>query len=101
MPPRRPAEVWTGEGFWFDIQYHTAMVHAFIMVKTSAGTSEGLVEPIRELEKVSEAHIVAGDWDIVAEVDAEEVYDVLKTASGGIQALEGVTDTKTYISMDE
>lgn len=77
------------------------MVHAFIMVKTGAGASEGLLTPIRELEKVSEAHIVAGDWDIIAEVDADEVYDVLKTASGGIQVLEGVTDTKTYISMDE
>lgn len=90
-----------GEGFWFDIQYHTPMVHAFIMVKTSAGTSEGLVDPIRDLETVSEAHIVAGDWDIVVEVAADEVYDVLKTASGGIQALDGVTDTKTYISMDK
>lgn len=76
------------------------MVHAFIMVKTTAGTSEELVGPTRELEDVTEAHIVAGDWDIIAEVEADEVYDVLKTASGGIQALEGVTDTKTYISMD-
>lgn len=77
------------------------MVHAFIMVKTNAGTSEGLIEPIRELEKVSEAHIVAGDWDVIAEVDADEVYDVLKTASGGIQSLSGVSDTKTYISLDD
>lgn len=77
------------------------MVHAFIMVKTAAGTSERLVGPTRELEKVTEAHIVAGDWDIIAEVEADEVYDVLKTASGGIQALEGVADTKTYISMDD
>jgi DNA-binding Lrp family transcriptional regulator len=77
------------------------MVHAFIMVKTGAGESEQLLEPVRGVDAVSEAHIVAGAYDIIAEVDAEEVYDVLKTASSGIQGIQGVTDTKTYIAMDE
>ena len=77
------------------------MVHAFIMVKTGAGESEHLLGPVRDLEAVTEAHIVAGAYDIIAEVDADEVYDVLKTASSGIQGLQGVTDTKTYIAMDD
>jgi DNA-binding Lrp family transcriptional regulator len=77
------------------------MVHAFIMVKTSAGESERLLGPVRELPKVTEAHIVAGDYDIIAEVESEEVYDVLKTASSGVQGLQGVVDTRTYISMED
>ncbi|WP_372912623.1 Lrp/AsnC ligand binding domain-containing protein [Salinigranum sp.] len=77
------------------------MVHAFIMVKTGAGESEQLLGPVRDLETVAEAHIVAGTYDIIAEVDADEVYEVLKTASSGIQGLQGVTDTKTYIAMDD
>jgi DNA-binding Lrp family transcriptional regulator len=77
------------------------MVHAFVMIKTGAGESEPLLDPVRGLELVTEAHIVAGAYDIIAEVDAEEVYEVLKTASSSIQGLQGVTDTKTYISMDD
>jgi DNA-binding Lrp family transcriptional regulator len=77
------------------------MVHAFIMVKTGAGESEQLLGPVRGLDGVSEAHIVAGAYDIIAEVDAAEVYDVMKTASSGIQGLQGVTDTRTYISLDD
>ncbi|WP_318568341.1 Lrp/AsnC ligand binding domain-containing protein [Salinigranum marinum] len=77
------------------------MVHAFIMVKTGAGESEQLLEPVRGLDLVTEAHIVAGAYDIIAEVDAAEVYDVLKVASSGIQGLQGVRDTKTYIAMDD
>ena len=77
------------------------MVHAFIMVKTAAGKSEGLLAGIRDLENVTDAHIVAGNYDIIAEVDTEEVYGVLETVSSGIQGLEGVTDTKTYIAMDD
>lgn len=76
------------------------MVHAFVMVKTAAGQSEEMVEATRELEAITEAHIVAGNYDIIAEVETDEVYEVLQTASSGIQGLDGIADTKTYISLD-
>ncbi|AGB32915.1 Transcription regulator AsnC-type-like protein [Natrinema pellirubrum DSM 15624] len=75
------------------------MVHAFIMVKTAAGKSERLLAEIGDLESITDAHIVAGNYDIIAEVDTPEVYDVLQTVSSDLQALDGVTDTKTYIAM--
>ncbi|WP_255170437.1 Lrp/AsnC family transcriptional regulator [Natrononativus amylolyticus] len=76
------------------------MVHAYIMVKTASGQSEHLLEEIRSLETVGGAHIVAGNFDIIVEVDAGEVYDVLKTSSSEIQGFDGVEGTKTYIAMD-
>lgn len=76
------------------------MVHAFIMVKTEAGESEGLLGNIRGLGAVESAHIVAGNYDIIAEVEAAEVYDVLEAVSSEIQGIHGVMDTKTYIAMD-
>ncbi|GGJ08044.1 hypothetical protein GCM10008995_17430 [Halobellus salinus] len=77
------------------------MVHAFVMIETGPGESEGLLETVRALDSVVEAHVVAGGYDIVAEADAAEVYEVLSTASTGIRNLESVMDTKTYIAMDE
>lgn len=71
------------------------------MVKTAAGKSEDLLGEIQGLANVTEAHIVAGDYDIIVEVSTDEVYDVLKTVSSGVQGLDGVVDTKTYISLDE
>jgi DNA-binding Lrp family transcriptional regulator len=76
------------------------MVHAFVMVKTAAGKSEDLLSAVRELSDVREAHVVAGDYDMIVEVEAEEVYDILHAASSDIQSLDGVSDTKTYIAMD-
>ena len=76
------------------------MVDAFVMVKTGAGRSEEVVEEIRGFEGVAEAHVVAGEFDIMAEVTAGEVYDVLHTASSAIQDLDGVTETRTYIALD-
>ena len=78
-----------------------AMVRAFVMVKTGAGESEATVEAIREIDAVVEAHVVAGEFDVIAEVDAPEVYDVLHTASSSIQGLDGVVDTKTYFALDD
>lgn len=77
------------------------MVHAFVMVKSEAGESERLVDAIRGVGEVLEAHIVAGTWDIVAEVDAEEMHEILATAAREIQGLRGVTDTKTYVAIDD
>ena len=75
------------------------MVHAFVMVKTGAGRSEAAANAIAGIEGVTEAHIVAGEFDVIAEVDGPEVYDVMHTASSSIQGLDGVVDTKTYIAL--
>lgn len=76
------------------------MVHAFIMVKTAAGKSEDLLADVRGLDGVEEAHIVAGEFDLIVEVAAEEVYEILHTASSEIQDFGGVSDTKTYIALE-
>ncbi|WP_135828052.1 Lrp/AsnC ligand binding domain-containing protein [Halorussus halobius] len=76
------------------------MVHAFIMVKTAAGRSGDVLAAVRSLDRVTEAHVVAGEFDVVAEADAEEVYDVLHAASSDVSGLDGVADTKTYMAID-
>jgi DNA-binding Lrp family transcriptional regulator len=76
------------------------MVHAFIMVKTAAGSSEELVDAIRAIDDVTDAHIVAGNWDIITEVEVDEVYDVLQTVSSELRNFDGVADSKTYISLN-
>mgnify|MGYP000341304709 FL=1 len=77
------------------------MVHAFVMVRTEAGAPQSVRDALEDRDDVSEAHVVAGDWDLIVEIDAEAVYDVLDVATEGIQSLDGVLETKTYVSMSE
>jgi DNA-binding Lrp family transcriptional regulator len=70
------------------------------MVKTAAGRSEDVLQAARGLDQISEAHVVAGDFDVIVEADAEEVYDVLQTASSDVSGLDGVADTKTYMALE-
>ncbi len=76
------------------------MVHAYVMVKTDAGESDAAVGRIREVSGILEAHIVAGAYDIVAEVEAEDVYHILKAASSEIQTLDSIDETRTYIALE-
>jgi len=75
------------------------MVRAFIMVKTAAGKSEGLLTTIRDIEGIEEAHIVAGQYDIIAEAVSDEVYDLMHNVATEIRDIDGVAGTKTYICL--
>jgi transcriptional regulator, AsnC family len=79
---------------------HNEMVSAYIMIKTAAGKSEALLEATRSLAGVSEAHIVAGTYDIIAEASGDEVYDVMHSVASGIRDLDGVSDTRTYMCLE-
>lgn len=76
------------------------MVHAFVFVDAAAGTAEPLVDELREIDPIQEAHVVAGNWDLVLELETEEVHDVLATVTAEVRPLDGIGTTRTYISLD-
>ncbi|MES3516117.1 MAG: Lrp/AsnC ligand binding domain-containing protein [Natronomonas sp.] len=75
------------------------MVVAYIMVKARTGEADELKNKIESIDGVVSAHIVAGDVDIVAKVEVETPDEVKDIAAGGIQSIEGVEDTQTYVAM--
>ena len=76
------------------------MVKAYIMVITAAGRSDDLIGQIRGIDGVNEAHIIAGDFDILAEIEAPMIEGVRDTVVGEVQELDGVGTTRTYIVLE-
>ena len=76
------------------------MVTAYVMVKANTGEADRLKNAIMDIDGVTGAHIVAGDVDIIAKLDVETPADVKEIAADGIQGVNGVEDTQTYIAMD-
>jgi DNA-binding Lrp family transcriptional regulator len=76
------------------------MVTAYIMVKAHTGDADRLKTEIEAIEGVIEAHIVAGDVDLIAKVDVETPAEVKDVAATHIQSIDGVESTQTYIAMD-
>lgn len=75
------------------------MVKAYIMVVTAAGTTHEILPEIADIAGVTEANGVAGDYDIVVEIEAEDPSTLLPTITGELQGIEGVQTTRTYVTL--
>jgi DNA-binding Lrp family transcriptional regulator len=76
------------------------MVRAYIMVKAHTSEADRLQETISAIDGVERAHIVAGDVDLIAVVSVDSPAEVKDIATGGIQSIDGVSGTQTYLAMD-
>jgi DNA-binding Lrp family transcriptional regulator len=76
------------------------MVRAYVMIKARTGDADRLRAEIEAIDGVTEAHIVAGDVDLIAAVDVDRPTDVKDVAATQIQAVDGIENTTTYIAMD-
>jgi DNA-binding Lrp family transcriptional regulator len=71
------------------------------MVKAHTGEADRLRDDIESIDGVDSAHIVAGDVDIITKVDVASPADVKDIAADGIQNLDGVENTQTYVAMSD
>jgi DNA-binding Lrp family transcriptional regulator len=74
------------------------MVRAYTTI--GSGAAEDAVSAIRDLSGVAEAHVVTGDFDVVAEIEGETARDLQRVVTNGIHELENVGTTRTYIQLD-
>ncbi|MFB6070803.1 MAG: Lrp/AsnC family transcriptional regulator [Halanaeroarchaeum sp.] len=77
-----------------------AVPKAYVTIVTAAGTSPDVVDRLGHIDEVVEAHIVAGNFDVIAELDAEQTDDLLPIVTKRIQGIDGVGHTRTYIVLD-
>ena len=75
------------------------MVVAYVLIKANTSEADRLLDDVSALENVLDAHVVAGDVDLIAKVDVESPQAVKDIVADKIQAMDGVENTETYISM--
>lgn len=73
------------------------MVEAYIMILTAGGMARRILPLIKEIDAVEHANIVAGEYDIIAHVEAETEQALLTLVTDDIQSIEGVGQTRTSI----
>lgn len=76
------------------------MVRAYVMVRAGTGAVETVADAVRATPHVAEAHVVAGDYDVIAEVETGEMYDVMETVANELHEVAGVETTKTYVCIE-
>lgn len=76
------------------------MVTSYVLVGAATGQALEAREAIEAIEGVGEAHVVAGDYDVVAEAEGESTADLFRDTIAEIRNVEAVGDTKTYMAID-
>jgi DNA-binding Lrp family transcriptional regulator len=76
------------------------MVTAYVMVKANTGEADRVKSEMTGLDGVESVNIVAGDVDFVVKVTVDQPAQVKEIVADHVQAIDGVEDTQTYISMD-
>ncbi|MFB6081638.1 MAG: Lrp/AsnC family transcriptional regulator [Halanaeroarchaeum sp.] len=76
------------------------MPKAYVTLVTAAGTSPAVIEQLEAIPAVVDAHVVAGNFDVIAELDAADTDDLLPVVTRQIQGIEGVGHTRTYVVLD-
>ncbi len=75
------------------------MVVAYVLIKANTSEADRLLDEVSSLENILDAHVVAGDVDLIAKVDVESPQAVKDIVADEIQGMDGVENTETYISM--
>jgi DNA-binding Lrp family transcriptional regulator len=70
------------------------------MVVAAAEMGPEIRAQVAALDCVTEAHVVAGDFDVIAELEGDTPRELMKAIATEIQALEGVGHTRTYVVLD-
>ena len=74
------------------------MVKAYILIEANPGATKTVYEALQKIEGVTECNEVMGPYDIVAEIQVENLADVPLLLSGRIRTIEGVESTTSLVT---
>jgi len=73
------------------------METGYILFNLKPGMKRTFLQSIRTIKNVKEAHIVLGNYDAIAEVEAKDVQDLERVYFNEIDKLLGITNSRLYI----
>ncbi len=73
---------------------------AYIMIKIRTGEVKEVVQQLRKLNGVVEAHMTFGPYDAVAVVETTDIAQLGAITASEIQPVPGVEQTLTCIAVD-
>jgi len=76
------------------------MAMAFVLINSEIGGENEVLEELRKVPNVKEAHIVYGVYDIIAKVEAEDMDKLKSIITWKIRRLDRVRSTLTMIVVE-
>lgn len=77
------------------------MIKAYVLVVANPGTTRSVYSALQKIEGVTESHEVMGPYDIVAELEVEDLADVPSILGEQIRIIPGVESTTSLVTFPD
>ena len=74
------------------------MTKAYVLINSEVAYTKEVLEKLRKLDGLMEAHEVLGPYDIVAEVVADDIESILVILQRDIRNIAGIRNTVTCVT---
>ena len=72
---------------------------AYILIETSVGKSQDVVNTLKEIDEVNMLDVVTGPYDIIAVLEANDLPSIGKILSNQMHRMPGIVKTVTCLSV--
>ena len=76
-------------------------IKAYVLIVTDPGKTKHVFDELHKVKGIREVHEVMGPYDIVAEIEVDNLQDIPPVLGDRIRPIEGVQSTTSLVTFPE
>ena len=76
------------------------MIHAFVLIKAEREAMHSLGGKLADVEGVTEAYSITGEWDFVAIIRLRHAEELAELVTGRLSRVRGIRETHTMVAFE-
>ena len=76
------------------------MIHAFVLIKADREAMHSLGGTLADVDGVTEAYSITGEWDFVAIIRLRQAEDLAELVTGRLSRVRGIRETHTMVAFE-
>jgi DNA-binding Lrp family transcriptional regulator len=76
------------------------MIHAFVLIKAEREAMHSLGGKLADVEGVTEAYSITGEWDFVAIIRLRQAENLAELVTGRLSRVRGIRETHTMVAFE-
>jgi DNA-binding Lrp family transcriptional regulator len=76
------------------------MIHAFVLIKAERDSMHMLGGKLADVEGVTEAYSITGEWDFVAIIRLRQAENLAELVTGRLSRIRGIRETHTMVAFE-
>jgi DNA-binding Lrp family transcriptional regulator len=76
------------------------MIHAFVLIKADREAMHSLGGKLADVEGVTEAYSITGEWDFVAILRLRQAEELAELVTGRLSRIRGIKETHTMVAFE-